>query len=205
VDQYSVKIDKSGPAQVDILIAALRCGLTNVATLEIGDFYAAFLNPTFPAGYNIGHSLHHAANEVGKTGPEGARWQQWYDTMLKNRLWRMDLLARFLAGLEATPEGTGTMLTNTLLLWTSEFSCGADHSVADLPVLLAGKAGGRLRTGRHVNYNLKAAADPMTRAYETKSSLHNLFTSILNLFDYPDTHFGSTGHAALTGPLSGLT
>jgi Protein of unknown function (DUF1552) len=203
-DYYSVQIDKSGPAQVDVLLAALRCGLTHVAGFEIGDFYAKFLNPTFPAGYDIGHSLHHSARDVGKTGPDGARWQDWYDTMLINRHWRMKLLARLLDGLHDTPEGDGTMLDNTLLLWTSEFSTGAEHSVADLPVLIAGKAGGQLRTGRHINYNLKAATDPATRAYETETSLHNLFTSVLQLFGFDDAHFGSD-HAWKQGPLSGLT
>jgi hypothetical protein len=204
VDQYSVKIEKSGPAQVDIMIAAMRCGLTNVGTIEIGDFYAKFLDPTFPAAFDIGHSLHHSARDVGKTGPDGAKWQDWYDTMLKNRQWRIQLLARFLDGLASTPEAGGTMLDNTLVLWTSEFSCGADHAVADLPILLAGKAGGRLKTGRQVNFNTRAASDPATREYATTSSLHNLYTSILNMFDYPDTNFGSTGHAWHAGPLAGL-
>jgi len=203
-DYYGVQIEKTGPAQVDVLLAALRCGLTNVAGFEIGDFYAQFVHPTFPAAYDIGHSLHHSARDVGKTGPDGARWQDWYDTMLSNRRWRMGLLARLLDGLAATPEGSGTMLDNTLLLWTSEFSTGADHSVADLPVLLAGKAGGQLRTGRHLNYNLKAAANPETREYQTESSLHNLFASVLQLFGYDDQTFGSE-HAWKQGPLSGLT
>jgi hypothetical protein len=204
VDQYSVDIEKSGPVEIDILVAALRCGLTNVATFEIGDFYAKFLAPTFPAAYNIGHSLHHAARDVGKTGPDASRFPAWLDTMLRSRQWRMKLFARFLEGLKATPEGAGTMLDGSLILYTSEFSCGSDHSVADVPTLLAGKAGGRLRAGRHVNYNLKAAANPATLDYETKASFHNLYTSILNLFDYPDTHFGSNGHAFVTGPLPDL-
>lgn len=203
-DQYSVDIEKSGPLQVDLLIAAFRCGLTNVGTLEIGDFYKQFLHPTFPAAYDIGHSLHHSARDVGKTGPDGARWAEWYDTMLKNRQWRMGLLARLLDGLAGTPEGSGqSMLDNSVILAISEFSCGADHSVADLPILLAGKAGGKLRTGRHINYNLKAASNPTTREYETKTSISNLFTSLLNLFDYDDTHFGSD-HTWTKGPLTGL-
>ena len=202
-DYYSVPIDKSGPMMVDVMVAALRCGLTHVGAFEIGDFYAKFLNPTFPAAYDIGHSLHHSARDVGKTGPDGARWQDWYDTMLKNRQWRMGLLAQLLDGLAATPEGSGNMLDNTLLLNTSEFSTGADHSVADLPILLAGKAGGQLKTGRHVNYNLKAAADPMTRQYQTETSLHNLFTSVLNLFGFDDQHFGSE-HVWKKGPLTGI-
>jgi len=200
-DVYSVPIEKSGPLMVDILIAAFRCGLTNVGTVNIGGFYAKFLNPTFPAAYDIGHSLDHSSRDVGKTGPDGAKWQAWYDTMLKNRQWRIGLLARFLEGLTATREGAGTMLDSTLLLSTSEFSCGAVHSVADMPILLAGKAGGKLKTGRQINFNLKAATNPTTLDYQTQSSLHNLYTSILNLFGYPDMNFGSTGHAWKSGPL----
>jgi Protein of unknown function (DUF1552) len=203
-DVYSTNIEKSGPAQVDILIAALRCGLTNVATLEIGDFYAKFLNPTYPAAYDIGHSLDHSANDVGKKGTDAAHFAQWYDTILKNRQWRMGLTARFLAGLAATPEDGGTMLDNTLFFSTSEFSYGGVHSVVDMPVLLAGKAGGLLRTGRHLNFNLKAAADPATLTYQSKTSLQNLYTNFLNMFGYPDTSFGGTGYSAAPGPIAGL-
>ena len=181
-DQYSVDIQKSGPLMVDILIAAFRCGLTNVGTVNIGGLYALFLNPTFPAAYNIGHSLDHSSRDVGKTGPDGAKWPSWYDTQLKNRQWRLSLVGRFLAGLAATPEGTGTMLDNTLMLSTTEFSCGAVHSVADMPVLLAGKAGGRDQDRRRINYNLKAPANnAWTLDYQTQTSMHNLLASIANL------------------------
>jgi hypothetical protein len=203
-DVYSVDIEKTGPAMVDILIAAFRCGLTNVGTVNIGGLYAKFLNPTYPAAYDIGHSLDHSARDVGKTGPDAAHYQDWYDTMLKNRQWRIGLVARFLDGLAKAPEGGGTMLDNTLLMSTSEFSCGAEHSVADVPILLAGKAGGKLKTGRQINYNLKAAANPATLDYQTTTSLHNLYTSILNIFGYSDTNFGSTTHAWKTGPLTDL-
>lgn len=203
-DWYGMNIQVTGPLMADLIVAAFRCGLTNVATLEIGDFYARFLNPTYPAAFDIGHSLHHSANETGRGGTMAARWQDWFDTMLANRRWRIGLLKRVLDGLAATPEGNGTMLDNSLMLWTSEFSMGAIHSVNDMPVLLAGKAGGRLRTGRHLNYNLRAATNPTTLQYQTRSSMHNLFVSILNAFDFPDTQFGSN-HVWAHGPLTGLT
>src|SRR5262249_17326843 len=133
-------------------------------------------------------------------------WQQWYDTMLKNRQWRIGLLGRFLDGMAATPEGGGTMLDNMLVMSTSEFSCGAVHSVADMPILLAGKASGKIKTGRQINYNTKAAAgNAWNLDYATQTSMHNLFTSILQIFGGTDTNFGSTGHAPKTGPLDLLT
>ncbi len=202
---YSVPIDQSGPLMVDLMIAAFRCGLTNVSTLNIGDFYAKWLNPSFPAGYDIGHSLHHSANDVGKLGTGYAQYAQWYDTILKNRQWRIGLLARFCAGMKATPEGNGTMLDNSLALWNSEFSAGNDHSVSDLPILLAGKAGGYFKTGRHLDYNVKAVGAPTTSQYQSTASTHNLFTSILNAFGYADSHSGTTGHAYVTGALPRLT
>ncbi len=189
------------PILVDIMVAALRCGLTNVASFEIGGFYGKFLNPTYPAAYNIDHSLHHSARDVGKTGSDAGRWQQWYDTMLKHRQFRMSLLARFMDAMTKTPEGGGTMMDQSLVLWTSEFSCGTDHSSADVPVLLAGKAGGKLRTKRYINYNTKAATNPLD--YATQASTHNLFTSILNMFGYNDTQYGSN-HGYVSGALPDL-
>lgn len=206
-DNVARRIKDSAPLMMDILIAAFRCGLSNVGTMNLGDVPqkgpdTAFLNT--PIDFDEGHGMHHWARDVGPSGPYASRHQDWLETMTINRQWRMGLLARLLAGLKATPEGNGTMLDNSLLLATSEFSNGSHHSVADLPILLAGKAGGRLQTGRHVNLNLKAQSDPNTSAYETRSSLHNLFTWILNTFDFPDAHFGSTGHAVYQGALTGL-
>ena len=170
---------KSGPLMVDILDRRLPLRSHQRGHPQRRRALREFLNPTFPAAYNIGHSLDHSSRDVGKTGPDGAKWQSWYDTQLKNRQWRMSLITRFLTGLAATPEGTGTMLDNTLMLSTSEFSCGAVHSVADMPILIAGKAGGKIRTGRQINYNLKAAANnAWTLDYQTQTSMHNLFTSI---------------------------
>lgn len=194
----------SGPAHVDLMIAALRCGLTNVVTLNIGDMETGWLNPPYKAGYGIGHSLHHAAGDVGPKGIEAHLYNDWYKSMLDNRVWRMGLLKQFLDAMAMTPEDDGTMLDNSVILWTSEFSRGVDHSSADVPVLLAGRAGHRFRTGRHLNYNLRAASNPDTLDYQTNASTHNLFTSLLNVFDYPDTHFGSE-HATVQGPLAGLT
>lgn len=83
------------------------------------------------------------------------------------------------------------MLDNTVILWTSEFSTGSDHSVANLPMLLAGKGAGRMRTNAFIDYNLKAKTDPATRDYLTDAGLHNVFTSILNMFDFPDANWGA--------------
>lgn len=194
-----------GPLMADMIVAALRCGLTHVATLNIADIITNWLpTPYGPVAYDIGHSLHHDAREVGVTGTEYARRNEWREEMQINRRWRQSLIARILDGLEQTPEGDKTMLDNSLLLTTSEFSCGAQHSCADMPILLAGSAGGYFRTGRHVNFNTRAASNPATLDYATNTSFHNLYTSILQAFDQPDTHFGNE-MVSYKGPAAGLT
>ncbi|MFO0726302.1 MAG: DUF1552 domain-containing protein [Myxococcota bacterium] len=186
---YGSIIPNVGPAQVDIMVAALQCGLTNVATLNIGDFYNDWMHDPYPAAYNIGHSLHHSANDTCPTGSDRAHFDDWYQTILDNRQWRSSMFARLLAGLKNMPEGSGNMLDNSLVLWTSEFSYGGQHSSANLPLMLAGKAGGYLRTGQHINY---ATIDQATGKYVTSATLNNVFTTCLNACGFPDTSFGAT-------------
>ena len=200
----TLRADVRGNLHVDLILAAMRCGLTNVATLQIADIITNWLpTPYGPVAFDIGHSLHHLAREVGPKGPEAANAAKWREEMQINRRWRMSLLQRLAEGLKSTPEGAGTMLDNSLILHTSEFSDGAVHSSADIPMLLIGKAGNYFRTGRHLNYNAKAVADPKTLAYSTTASTHNVFTSVLQAFGYEDTHFGNDA-ATVKGPLPRL-
>ena len=115
-------------------------------TFQIADV----LTPWLPQPYStdLGHSLGHAGLDVGPSGAEPDRLEDWRATILANRAWRMEMFARLLDGLKSTPEGDGTMLDNSVVLFTSEFGCGGAHSPRDVPVLLAGKAGGRWPGGR---------------------------------------------------------
>jgi hypothetical protein len=190
-----------GDFMADMIVAAMRCGLTNVATLDIADLITSWLpTPYGPVAYDIGHSLDHEGGEVGLKGTQAAKSAQWRDEMQINRRWRMSLVGRILAGLDATPEAGKTMLDNSLLLETSEFSCGVEHSVKNLPILMAGSCGGYFRTGRHVDYVDTTGGVE----YRSDKSNHNLFTSVLQAFGQTDVHFGSDD-AWYKGPLPNLT
>lgn len=67
--------------------------------------------------------------------------------------------AAFVERLAATPEGDGSLLDNCLVLAHSESSFAKSHQVTALPVMIAGRAGGRLRPGLHVRGN----GEPVTR------------------------------------------
>ena len=72
--------------------------------------------------------------------------------------------ARFLDRLKSIPEGDGTLLDNCVIQYGSGLSNGNAHSPEDLPILLAGGGGGRLRTGQHLRVDDKT---PLTNLYRS--------------------------------------
>jgi hypothetical protein len=90
-------------------------------------------------------------------------------------------LAYLLEKLKSIPEGNGTLLDHCLLVYGSGISDGNAHSHAELPILLAGKAGGTVKTGRHVRY-------------PKETPLTNLYLSVLDRVGVSRDSFGdSTG------------
>jgi hypothetical protein len=65
----------------------------------------------------------------------------------------------FLDAVAAIPEGDGTLLDNCLILAHSDCSIAKAHAIEGIPTMIAGSAGGRIRTGFHI----AGRADPITR------------------------------------------
>jgi hypothetical protein len=62
------------------------------------------------------------------------------------------MFAKFLDLLAAIPESDGTtLLDNTLVVWCGQIAAG-DHSLDNIPYVLAGAMGGAVKTGRYVRY-----------------------------------------------------
>jgi hypothetical protein len=90
-----------------------------------------------------------------------------------------ELFAYFLERLKTTQDGAGSLLDQSAILYGSALSDGNAHSNTNLPLLVAGGAGGR-RGGSHV------AA--------TRQPVANLFVDVLNRVGIPTETFGdSTG------------
>ena len=64
-------------------------------------------------------------------------------------------LAYLASRLDAMPEGEGTVLDNTCLLFTNSLWSGTKHDATKVPVLLAGGLGGTLETGRVLDFGRK--------------------------------------------------
>ena len=95
--------------------------------------------------------------------------------------YQVSLLAGFLEKLAATPDGDGTLLDQSMILYGGGISDGDQHSHLDLPLILAGGGAGTLRGGRHLKYEGEV---PMT----------NLLVSVLDKAGIPVDELGdSTG------------
>ena len=108
--------------------------------------------------------------------------------------WKASMFASFVQGLKAIPEGTGNMLDNSLVVMCSEMGEGSTHLHRNIPFVVAGKAGGTIRTGRYMNYG----GVPLSR----------LLLSIAAAFGVIIPKLGSKGSSAnpdpQTVPLDGL-
>ena len=96
-------------------------------------------------------------------------------------VYQAQLLAYFLDRLKATPDGDGTLLDHSLVLYGGGMGNGNLHRHTDLPCLAAGKLGGAMKTGHHL-------------AYPTNTPMTNLLLTILAASGIPQEKLGdSTG------------
>jgi hypothetical protein len=163
----------NGKQQMDLLAMAIACDLTRVVTLQWSNSFGdARPLPDIATGH---HTLSHDSNKK----VELAKIDEFYAGQF----------AYLISKLKAIPEGSGTVLDNTVILWSNEVSKGWEHDHASMPFILAGRAGGGLRTGRFLKFTGKVPHN-------------NLLVSILNLMDVPATTFGNPMNC--TGLLPGL-
>jgi len=101
----------------------------------------------------------------------------------------VDQFAYFIDRLKETPDGDGSLLDHSMVIYGSGLSDGNRHRHEDLPILIAGRACGSLRPGRHV-------------IYPTETPMTNLYVAMLDRMGIPaDTLGDSTGEL---GYLSGM-
>jgi hypothetical protein len=124
----------------DLQVLAYKSEITRISTLMLARENS---NAVYPAtGVRDGfHNASHHSNER-KNMDQFAVINRYHVTML----------AYFLERLQATPDGDGTLLDHSMILYGSSLSDGNEHNFDPLPVLLAGGASGQLKGGRHVRH-----------------------------------------------------
>lgn len=134
----------------DLLTLAFQTDSTRIATFILAHDGS---NRSYPAiGVSDGHHdlSHHGGNAEKKK--KIAAINQFH----------VRQFAYFLDKLKSVKEGEGSLLDHSMIVYGSGISDGNAHNHNDLPVLLAGRGGGSLTTGRHVRY---AKDTPMTNLY----------------------------------------
>jgi hypothetical protein len=131
-----------------VLALALACDQTRVFNMVFSDAASSL---HMPGSSDTHHTLTHEEARDPELGyqPEATRFV----------LHSMEAWATFVSILASVREGDGTLLDHCLVMAHSETSDANSHSVTGLPIMLAGRAGGRVRPGVHV----RGAGDPTTR------------------------------------------
>ncbi len=144
----------------DLQVLAYQTDLTRVMTFMLG---RELSGRTFPelGVIESHHATSHHQENAGKIA-----------NLLKIKVFHASLFAYYLDKLRATPDGDGSLLDHTLLVYGAGMGDSNLHAPGNLPVLLAGGAGGRLPAGRHVRY-------------EAGTPLANLHLSLLDMFGVP--------------------
>ncbi len=161
-------------AMTDIMVLAFRCDATRVISWMLGNSASQQAYP-FLGVSDAHHDLSHHAGDPAKLA-----------ALQTIEAWEVAQFAALLTKLRNVPEGEGTLLDNCLVLLSSEISDSNSHSHKNLPVVLAGRAGGALETGRHLVY-------PQGTAYG------DLLVSVLDAVGGPSGELRDRGYAALGG------
>jgi hypothetical protein len=153
----------------DLMAIAFQADVTRISTFMMAREVSY---RTFPK-IGISEAFHPASHHQNNP----ARLEQ----LAKINTFHVSLVAHFLDRLKATPDGDGTLLDHSLILYGSAMSNSNVHNHAPLPVLVAGGAAGRMKGGRHITY---PEGTPMA----------NLLLTILDKAGVPQERVGdSTG------------
>lgn len=162
-------------AQFDIGAAALTAGLTNslVIASGVGNNFFMVKYPELGIGIDK-HKIGHKESDQGR---------DWETLAIMIRQAHMELIAKFATKLASVPEGDGTMLDNTLIVYTSDGGEWHHPVFNQWPFVLLGDLGGKLKTaGRLLDYPSYGKPGHRTVA--------NLYLSILQAVGISRETFG---------------
>lgn len=182
----------------DLVAQAFACDLTRVVTMPI---LAAPNMPWLGLTESIHDDIAHQIDLSDAAARAAVRLK-----MVKVQRWYAEQVAYLMDRLAEIPEGNGTVLDNTIILWGNELGNPAGHSSVGIPTVLAGGAGGKLRMGRFLR--LRPGVNPLAGwgnfgDKAPNAVAHNkLLVSLAKCFGITGETFGQPDYV---GELAGLT
>jgi hypothetical protein len=122
----------------DLMVLGFQTDATRITTLKLNNDHSSLRFPELGVDYMIHHLLSHS---------DGADW-------LKVNRFFLEQVAYLATKLDSIQEGPRTLLDNSMLLFCSSMMSG-NHNNEQLPVILLGGAGGRIKGGRVLDYTGK--------------------------------------------------
>ena len=140
-------------AHVDLAAAALVTGLTNVVTIRADQLELRYQGFDHARMKEISlHEIGHTADVEGQSDRFNTSWKLGREMRGHIRRFQMEQLARLAAKLDAVPEGDGSMLDNTLIVYLSDAGSAHHTGYQNMPLVLIGNMNGALKTGRYLHY-----------------------------------------------------
>jgi hypothetical protein len=181
IDEYvevygGVDVTEKTRLMLDIMALAFWSDASRVTTFMFGNSVSN-RNFSFLDGVHGGHhSISHHMDKA-ETLEEYIRITQWHT----------EQYAYFLNKLKSIKEGDKTLLDNSMVVFASDLRDGNRHSPRNLPIILAGKGGGKIKTGQNL-------------IYQKDTPLANLYLTMLDVLNIEEERFGDS-----TGTLSSIT
>jgi hypothetical protein len=122
----------------DILVLGFQTDTTRITTLKLNNDHSSLRFPHLGVDYMIHHLLSHS---------DTADW-------LKVNQFFIEQLAYIAGKLDGIQEGERTLLDNSMIMYCSSMMTGS-HDATQLPIVMLGRGGGRIATGKSLNYRDK--------------------------------------------------
>jgi hypothetical protein len=152
---------------VDMLVLAFQADLTRISTFMFANEGSnrAYREIEISDGH---HELSHHQGDPAK-----------HEKIKRINRFHMEQFAYFLEKLKSIKEGQGTLLDNSMIVYASAIGDGNRHNHDDLPVLVAGRGGGTVKTGRHIEF-------------PRNTPMNNLYLSMLDRLQVPVHSLGDS-------------
>lgn len=160
---------------LDIMVLAFWTDTTRIATMMLGDAQSSQDYSWLDGVKGSWHGLSHHLDEEEKRSQ--------YERIIN---WNLEQVAYFLNRVKSLDEGGASLLDNSMIMFGCTLKCGNRHDPENLPLILAGRAKGKLRPGRRLRY-------------PEKTPLCNLYLTMLDMMGIRQESFGDS-----TGRLEGL-
>ena len=169
-------IEEVAKLQMELAALAFSCNATRVATLQVGDGTDATRYTLDGVTVERFHWISHRVESDGTSGaaiPQAVEWHTAIDRI------RMGTLKHLIDKWSQYDVVGGNLLDNGFAYWTSHIAQGPTHSFNNLPIIIAGNAGGYLKTGQYIDGE--------------NSSNAKVMNTLMTAMGVPTTDFGEGG------------